>query len=88
MVNVAEWSHLWKKLLPRLSICSLCICKLSCIPFWSLGGSLGLIVPVPVNCLLVTITIYEPRCEKTGLRGFRPGPTQTRLYSHRRWLES
>ena len=22
---------------------------------------------------------YEPRCEKTGLRGFRPGPTQTRL---------
>ena len=28
----------------------------------------------------------EPRCEKTGLRGFRPGPTQTGLYSHRRWL--
>ena len=26
----------------------------------------------------------EPRCEKTGLRGFRPGPTQTRLYSHTR----
>ena len=21
----------------------------------------------------------EPRCEKTGLRGFRPGPTQTGL---------
>ena len=30
----------------------------------------------------------EPRCEKTGLRGFRPGPTQTRLYSYRRWLEA
>ena len=30
----------------------------------------------------------EPRCEKTGLRGFRPGPTQTRLYSHRRKLEA
>ena len=29
-----------------------------------------------------------PRCEKTGLRGFRPGPTQTGLYSHRRWLEA
>ena len=29
-----------------------------------------------------------PRCEKTGLWGFRPGPTQTRLYSHRRWLEA
>ena len=27
---------------------------------------------------------FEPRCEKTGLRGFRPGPTQTGLYSHRR----
>ena len=30
----------------------------------------------------------EPRSEKTGLRGFRPGPTQTELYSHRRWLEA
>ena len=29
----------------------------------------------------------QPRCEKTGLRGFRPDPTQTGLYSHRRWLE-
>ena len=35
-----------------------------------------------------SIDIYEPRCEKTGLRGFRPGPTQTRLYSHTRWLEA
>ena len=32
--------------------------------------------------------IIEPRCEKTGLRGFRPGPTQTGLYSHIRWLEA
>ena len=31
---------------------------------------------------------YEPRCEKTGLRGFWPGPTQTGLYCHRRWLEA
>ena len=31
---------------------------------------------------------YEPRCENTGLQGFRPGPTQTGLYSHRRWLET
>ena len=30
----------------------------------------------------------EPRYEKTGFRGFRPGPTQTGLYSHRRWLEA
>ena len=26
---------------------------------------------------------YEPQCEKTGLGGFRHGPTQTDLYSHR-----
>ena len=31
---------------------------------------------------------FEPRCEKSGLRGFRPGPTQTGLYSYRKWLES
>ena len=30
--------------------------------------------------------IFEPRSEKTG--SFRPGPTQTGLYSHRRWLEA
>ena len=30
------------------------------------------------------ITIIEFRCEKTGHRGFQPGPIQTRLYSHRR----
>ena len=31
---------------------------------------------------------FQPRCEKTGLRGFRPDPTQTELYSHRIWLET
>ena len=31
---------------------------------------------------------FEPRSEKTGLRGFRPGPTQTGLYSHRMWIEA
>ena len=33
-------------------------------------------------------TLVEPHCEKTGLRDFRPGLTQTRLCSHRRWLEA
>ena len=28
--------------------------------------------------------LSAPRCEKTGIRGFRPGPKQTGLYSHRR----
>ena len=31
---------------------------------------------------------FEPRCEKTGLRNFRPGPTQTGLQNHRRWLDA
>ena len=30
---------------------------------------------------------YYLRYEKTCLRGSRPGPTKTGLYSHRRWLE-
>ena len=32
--------------------------------------------------------LSEPRREKTGLRGFRPGLTQTDLYSHRSRLET
>ena len=32
--------------------------------------------------------IYEPPCEKTGLRGFRPGQTQTKLYYHTRKLDA
>ena len=42
---------------------------------------------VPLN---IPLRQNEPRCEKTGLRGFRPGPiyTQTALYSHRRWLDA
>ena len=31
---------------------------------------------------------YEPWRKKTGLRGFRPGLTQTSLCNHRRWLEA
>ena len=38
--------------------------------------------------LILAILIFEPRSEKTGLRGFRAGPTQTGLYSHRIWLEA
>ena len=30
----------------------------------------------------------EPCCKKTCLRGFRPGPTQTELYNHKRCLEA
>ena len=31
-----------------------------------------------------TSTLIEPRYEKTGLRGFRPGPTQTGLQNIKR----
>ena len=32
--------------------------------------------------------LYEPRCEKTGLLGFRPDPIQTRLYNRIRCIEA
>ena len=34
------------------------------------------------------LPVFVPRCEKTGIRGFRPCQTQTKLYSHRRWLKA
>ena len=40
------------------------------------------------NLTAEDIREYEPRSEKTGLRGFRPGPTQTGLYNYTRWLEA
>ena len=43
-----------------------------------------LLVPVESVNKRVVITLFEPHSEKTGLRGFRPGHTQTGLYSHRR----
>ena len=36
----------------------------------------------------VVLVTNEPRREKTGLRGFRQGLTQTDLYSHRSGLEA
>ena len=32
--------------------------------------------------------LFEPVYEKTNNLGFQRGPTQTRLYCHRRWLEA
>ena len=32
--------------------------------------------------------LYELSHEKTNNLGFRPGPTQIRLYSHRKWFEA
>ena len=54
------------------------------------NGTLVFVCFVVAVCDLVDDmkTIFEPRREKTGFRGFRPGPTQTGLYGHRRWLEA
>ena len=41
-----------------------------------------------IYIVLFSAVIFEPRCEKSGLRDFRPGPTKSGLYSHRRWLEA
>ena len=42
----------------------------------------------PINSPFSNLVTYEPRREKTGLRGFRPGPTQTGLYKLRKELEA
>ena len=44
--------------------------------------------PIGIKQVISIAIINEHHCEKIGLLGFRPGPTQTRLYSHRRWLEA
>ena len=41
-----------------------------------------------ITCIEKHTLSYEPRREQIGLRGFRPGPTKTGQYSHRRWLEA
>ena len=46
--------------------------------------NMPMLLKTPLNIPL----LYEIRCEKSCLRGFRPGPTQTGLYCHRRWLEA
>ena len=50
-------------------------------------NSMAILLNKPYN-LIGSQVLNEPHCEKTGLRGCRPGPTQTSLYSHRRWLEA
>ena len=44
-----------------------------------------------ITCMIITVisdTLNEPCHRNTCLLGFRPGPTQTRLYSYRRWFEA
>ena len=50
--------------------------------------SVDLITQTLVWITWLQIQTNEPRREKTGLRGFRPGPTQTGLYKLRKELEA
>ena len=62
---------------------------LNCSIFFSLALIASDLTRIPYSKLYSRAhLVFEPRCEKTGLRGFRPGPTQTGLYSHKRWLEA
>ena len=83
-VRAAELPLLGKRLLNRLTVCSQF--DILVIPHFGFK-TLGLIASVLVSAYRPLLQ-SEPRCEKTGLRDCRPGPTQIRLYSHRRWLEA
>ena len=48
----------------------------------------SIVLDSTLNLDEVSGALNEPRREKTCLRGFGPGPTQTGLYNHRRWLEA
>ena len=65
--------------------CNVCVAPLSFFEvveaFWGILSPVGLLL-----CFISEV--YEPRSKKTGLQGIRPGPTQTRLYGYRRWLEA
>ena len=54
------------------------------------GTSSGIHNTYPTTMFVspMPILLNEPVREKTNNLGFRPRPTQTGMYSHRRWLEA
>ena len=92
LVKVADWPAFRKQLTTRLtlhSLCNLYTCICNFIFFSHFGFDARILVPivlVPGHC----IKLLLPRLLKLilALSGFRPGPTQTRLCSYRRWLEA
>ena len=75
-VRVAEWPPFGKKLLFRLTICSLCILTIFIFFRFCFEGSVDLISDASVSGLCMFFFLFPP------------GPTQIRLYSHRILLES
>ena len=59
--------------------------RLALLQLTKVGRRLIIVINIVVK---QTKLNYEPRHGKTGLRGFRPGLTQTDLYSHRQRLEA
>ena len=55
--------------------------------FKSLEGLLYIYCSI-IDHLIICVLQAEPHPEKTCLQGFRPGQTQTRLCSYRRWLNA
>ena len=59
------------------------------VPTFSKKQSQHLIWKLDCKCIVSLMEYgqfltFEPRSEKSGLQGFRPGSTQTRLWNHRR----
>ena len=59
------------------------ICLSYCLIFHSKNAFNEIQSCCPARTVLLLSRLFEPRREKTGLRGFRPGLTQTDLYIHR-----
>ena len=86
-VNVSERAEMNDKVWPMRVISSTLFCNCisaTAIFAWRTKSDLNNVRAHYDN----TPMQYEPRCEKTGLWGFRPGPTQTGLYRHRICLDA
>ena len=73
-----RWGHVKRK--PFIKI-------LKNLIYWYCYGAILMLACI-IPLFLTYARIIEPRREKAGLRGFRPGLAQTQLYRHRRCLET
>ena len=64
------------------------VASLFCVQFNLIITPLTIVWFSIVMAPKMIILLHEPVHDKTNNLGFRPGPTQTGLYKHRRWLEA
>ena len=88
-----RWLEAWKFEFREWRYCTIQVAKTKALISFAVTAKADLRLCFRICRLLVfswrgsnISTKYEPCCEKTCLLGVRPGLTQTRLYSHRRWL--